>query len=183
MLSEECQRQIEQIVEEYGSWEHLRQVLTENVGAPHPLIGFHDELCATIESQKITDQYTAFVSLVEQLGDFKHWRSLAADPKLFKAKLDHKLKCLNRLISLISGVKVPRHRPKTNAERDRRIFELKKRGLTFGQIAQKEKITARAAGLAYTRHDSLQKNRLKQILELTFGEHDEAVKRYAQKSE
>lgn len=93
--------------------------------------------------------------ICKSLLDTKKWTLLAAAPKDFHRELEQTLRFLRQVMQWRYGM--PGHRAAENANRDQQIFDLRKSGLTFGQIALKLRMKSQSVRQAYDRYNERQK--------------------------
>ena len=101
------------------------------------------------------------------LLDFERWSRLARTPRKFDQELNKLLAAIRKYMKLTYGI--PSHRPAEHAQRDAKIYRLKKEKpeMTFGQIALKVDLTTEEANTvqrAYERYRERQKANLRKGL-------------------
>ena len=112
-------------------------------------------------------------SLAEELFDPEEfqpkrplkWTPLSNDPRRFKNELDSHLSAIRECMLALYDVGEARGRPRTEKlqARDKRIYELRLQGKTFGQIGIQRGISDKTAGRAFKREQKRREERLESI--------------------
>jgi len=103
--------------------------------------------------------------LDEPLADELKWERMARDPLKFSAALERVITAFAGAFRTAYGI--PSHRRTTETDRDRRIWEMRKRGKAFGQIAQRlAPMTRNAAERACKRHELRMRKQTEEFLEM-----------------
>lgn len=156
---------IDQLVEEYGSFERFQQMVAAQAGGQDAV----NALSNALDQVRAKFTLDAWKSIMDHLYDFKVWQPLADDPQAFNAELNKTIAKLRRWMKVFYGIKS--QRPSKNAERDKKIYGLRQQGKSFGEIGIDMKISDKAAERACKRHEEKQKvglrDTLKFFLELT----------------
>lgn len=117
----------------------------------------HDRAWLSALAGTINESYRAVLlgALIAKLMNVALWTELAKHPESFDSELNKVLKGFRFYMRAQYGLSKPRHRPTTQEDRDKQIFEERQRdaNLTFGQIGLKHGIGATAARQAYSRHE------------------------------
>ncbi len=150
---------IDQFVEEVGSRERFQEMIAERAGQDA-----FNAISDAISQASVKLRVDAWKSIMDRLYDSEFWQPLAQDPRAFNAELKKTLAQLRRLMKLVYGIKS--QRPTKNAERDKKIYELRQQGRSFGEIGIDLHIPDKVAERAYKRHKEKQKADLR--AEVTF---------------
>ncbi|MDA1316169.1 MAG: hypothetical protein O2968_22845 [Acidobacteria bacterium] len=143
-------------IEKKGSLEDLLL----SVGPPDPeqvaaqLEGFRSQCLSVIGGHY----------LKQSVLNSKKWEDLASRPKDFDRELRAVLSSLTRLMKSLYGRQS--HRPATHRSRNRKIWQLRQGGLTFGQIAKKLRTDAKTAERACNRHEQYREAQTEDVLKM-----------------
>jgi hypothetical protein len=102
--------------------------------------------------------------VVKPLTEDSKWERLARRPDAFAKSLDRVLSRFSGFFKQSHGI-AP-HRPITETARDRKIWQMRQDGKTFGQIAQRLDMSPKVAERAFKRREIAIQNQTEQMLDM-----------------
>jgi hypothetical protein len=172
-LSNETKHDMELWVKSVGTWENLQMLQEMVLGEARfdirQILSDQNDLARTEQRD-----------LFNLLLDGERWIELAKDPGKFDAELDRITGLIHDIQKWIYGM--PDHRLRKRDDRDKRIYELRRGGKSFGEIAQLIKVTAQDSGdsltaqsarQAYERYTERQQNILRRFARVALSRNPE----------